>query len=380
MRAPLLVALVVATGCSTIIGIEDPSPGGDDGDDGGPRTLMSIKITPDPLELPLGVSQQLVATGRYSDGSTDDLTSRASWSLVDGASISLTVGGLVKALAAGDSNVSAVFGGVTGQTRATVGTAAPDHVEFTITDFGLSQEQLMRLKVTLVLTDGTKQDATGTATLTSDNDAIATSPSAGVVAGKGPGVATITASAFTATPATIHATVSSASCHVVINEFTTGSPISPAEEYIELFNPCSTAVVVQDWRLVYRSASNIGASDTNLMVSFTTIGDTMNPGELRLYGGDDYVDTKDGGWTGQSGIMQQNNGGIGLRDQNGALIDAIGYGNVVAGHPFTETTKAPMMVNGMSASREPFDGNDTNDNGANIKLLPAGTPRTLNAP
>src|SRR5262245_23588395 len=109
MWARSVLVLALATGCSVVLGIEDPSTGGGGDDDSGPRTLVSIKITPDPLELPLGVQLQLTATGKYSDNSIDDLTSRVMWTRDSGSSISLSAAGLVKAMMPGPSTISAAF-------------------------------------------------------------------------------------------------------------------------------------------------------------------------------------------------------------------------------------------------------------------------------
>jgi len=51
-----------------------------------------------------------------------------------------------------------------------------------------------------------------------------------------------------------------------------------------------------------------------------------------------------------------------------------------AGHPFVETNPTGTMANGRSASRLPFDGNDTNDGAADVMVITTQTPRALNAP
>src|SRR5205814_185492 len=45
----------------------------------GPATLVSIAVTPANPSIPKGTTQQLTATGTYSDGSTQDLTGSATW-------------------------------------------------------------------------------------------------------------------------------------------------------------------------------------------------------------------------------------------------------------------------------------------------------------
>ena len=82
-----------------------------------PATLSSIAITPNPVSLGSGASQQLTATGTYSDATTHDLTGVATWlsSLSSVATVSNANGsrGLLTALGAGSASVTAAFQGIT---------------------------------------------------------------------------------------------------------------------------------------------------------------------------------------------------------------------------------------------------------------------------
>jgi hypothetical protein len=53
-------------------------------------TLVSISLSPQGITMPLGTTQQFFATGIYSDGSSQDLTSTATWT---SSSSPATVGG-----------------------------------------------------------------------------------------------------------------------------------------------------------------------------------------------------------------------------------------------------------------------------------------------
>jgi len=192
------------------------------------------------------------------------------------------------------------------------------------------------------------------------------------------GAATITASTTDVPPVSVIATVSVLACHPVINETQSGSTASASDEWCEILNPCTVAIDVTDWSLVYRAASATGATDTNLLI--TLVG-SMAPGEIRLFAGNGFVGTIDDSWGG--GVMQQNNGAMGLRSgpkDTGPLVDAVAYGIISAGHPFLEGTAAAGLVNGKSIARAPFDGNDTNDGATNFVLTTLPTPRALNTP
>jgi hypothetical protein len=85
-------------------------------------TLSSIAITPNPVSLSLasGASQQLTATGTYSDSTKYDLTNVVTWQ--SGTMTVVTVSnangsrGQATALSAGTSSVTAVFQGITSAT------------------------------------------------------------------------------------------------------------------------------------------------------------------------------------------------------------------------------------------------------------------------
>lgn len=253
-----------------------------------------------------------------------------------------------------------------------------DHLAFRFGDFRLAQLQTARLHVQLVLASGTMQDVTATAMYGSSNDTVATAIAGVVSAGSQAGTATITASLGAALPATLTVTVTATACHPVINELATGGTTG-ADEWVEIYNPCTNAIDVSGWTLNYRAASATGGADTNLMV--TLIG-TMAPGELRLFAGRDYAGASDGIWPDVSGIMQQTSGAVGLRTapMNASLVDSIAYGAATPGNPFIETNPTGPMANGRSASRLPFDGKDTDDGGADVMVIATQTPRALNAP
>jgi hypothetical protein len=116
-----------------------------------------------------------------------------------------------------------------------------------------------------------------------------------------------------------------------------------------------------------------------------TLAGSMMPDELRLYVGAGYLGTPipTGIWPGSSGILSQTDGGVGLRAgprDTGTLVDAISYGKVVDGHPFTELHPVPVMANGRSASRLPFDGKDDGDNSTDFLIAATATPGARNAP
>lgn len=81
-----------------------------------PPILVSISVTPANTSIAAGNVQQFTATGNYTDGSTQDLTSSATWSSSSPTVASTATGGLATAVVSGSAIISAVAGGITGST------------------------------------------------------------------------------------------------------------------------------------------------------------------------------------------------------------------------------------------------------------------------
>ncbi len=270
---------------------------------------------------------------------------------------------------------------------------AGDHLAFNLSDFKLAKQQLVRFHVQLVRAAGGSQDVTSTATYSTDQPTLVSFGAKGTVASSTlSGRATITASFAGATSATVTATVSSVACHLVINEFQTGTATSADDEFVEIYNPCTTMFDVSSYTLNYRAANAIATMpDSHLLIE---LAGQMLPGDLRVYGGSAYTGANVALWPTGFG-MAQRDGAVGLRSgpsdtgaaDTGPLVDSVAYGGAVAGNPFIETKAMPAMSNGMSGSRLPFDGRDDDtlgladgDNSADFAVVPAPTPGALNTP
>jgi uncharacterized protein YjdB len=90
----------------------------------GTGTLTSIAVTPASPTASAGTTQQFVATGTFSDGSTQDITLNAHWSS-SAASVATvanapSVAGLANCIAAGSTTIGANSGGISNSTVLTV--------------------------------------------------------------------------------------------------------------------------------------------------------------------------------------------------------------------------------------------------------------------
>jgi uncharacterized protein YjdB len=84
------------------------------------KTVTSISIAPPnptPLSLSLGpTTVQFTATATYSDGSSANVTSIATWTSVPTSVATISATGQVTAVAVGNANITATSGGVTSNT------------------------------------------------------------------------------------------------------------------------------------------------------------------------------------------------------------------------------------------------------------------------
>jgi hypothetical protein len=86
--------------------------------------LNSITVTPDPVSIANGTKAQFKATGSYSDGTQQDLTSTVTWSTSDNgvATVSNAAGseGQATSVAPGSATITAKLGGITANAALTV--------------------------------------------------------------------------------------------------------------------------------------------------------------------------------------------------------------------------------------------------------------------
>ena len=89
-----------------------------------PATLQTIIVSTYGSSLPVGLSGQAVAMGKFADGSTEDVTSSVSWSSDSKSVATVSQKGIVTGVSAGSSNIIATMSGVTGSVSITVSPAA----------------------------------------------------------------------------------------------------------------------------------------------------------------------------------------------------------------------------------------------------------------
>jgi Bacterial Ig-like domain (group 2)/Galactose oxidase, central domain/Kelch motif len=155
--------------------------------------LASISVTPMNPSIAAGNMQQFTATGMYSDGTTQNLTSAVAWSSMPASVATIAPGGLATAMMTGSSTIGATMSGITGTTTLTV--TAPVLVSIAVTPanpsiaLGITQQ----FTATGTYSDGSTQNLAGTVTWSSSALGVATISTMGLASAVGAGQTTIEA-------------------------------------------------------------------------------------------------------------------------------------------------------------------------------------------
>jgi trimeric autotransporter adhesin len=176
-----------------------------------PATLSNITITPPNPSVNSGGSLQLKATGTFSDGSTQDMTSSLTYSSSKPAVAFVTSAGLLKGLAPGSATITASLGSVSTSFGVTVTAATLQTITIGTGTVTVTAGISTQLTAIGSFSDGSTQDLSATVTWSSSATAVAGVNASGKVTGLAVGSATITATlgsvsgttSVTVTPATI---------------------------------------------------------------------------------------------------------------------------------------------------------------------------------
>ena len=158
-----------------------------------PAVLVSIAINPQSPSIPLGTTQQFTATGTFSDGTVQDLTSAAQWNTSSAAVAIISATGLATSAGSGTVTISATFGSVTFSTPLTVG--APGLVSIAITTYtpALPAGLTHQFQAIGTYTDGSTQDVTASTAWSSGTPTVATIAPGGLATAVSVGGANISA-------------------------------------------------------------------------------------------------------------------------------------------------------------------------------------------
>jgi uncharacterized protein YjdB len=155
--------------------------------------LVSIAVTPANPSVALGLNQQFTATGTYTDGSTQNLTSSVKWSTSNTTVTTISPSGLALGLVKGSTTIQAASGSITGTTTLVVSTAALSSIAVTPATPAIAQGVTQQFTAIGTYTDSSTLDVTSSVTWSSSDQNIATISSGGLATGGASGDSTIQA-------------------------------------------------------------------------------------------------------------------------------------------------------------------------------------------
>jgi trimeric autotransporter adhesin len=220
LRSIPLIFLAALVACG---GTSSPTTTG-----GGQPRLKSIQVTAANLSLVTGTTEQFTATGTYSSGGPQDLTSSATWSSSNSAVATISSGGSVTAKAQGSTTITATSGTVSGSATLTV-TATLVSIAVTPVNPSIAPGTTEAFKATGTYSDSSTQDITDTVTWSSSAAGVATI-SNGVST---QGVATAVAHGSSTITATL-GTISNSTTLTVTNGVLQSIVVTPANSTVAL--------------------------------------------------------------------------------------------------------------------------------------------------
>ncbi len=139
-----------------------------------PATLVSIAVTPTNPSIAKGTGQQFVATGTFSDNTTQDLTTQAAWSSSNTAAATISASGSATSIAAGSTTITATSGSVSGSTALTVTPAVLVSLAITPVNPSIAKGNNQQFVATGTYSDNTTQNLTSSVSWGTSNSSVAT--------------------------------------------------------------------------------------------------------------------------------------------------------------------------------------------------------------
>jgi Bacterial Ig-like domain (group 2) len=159
----------------------------------GSAALVSIAVSGAQSSLPLGEGEPLTAIGTFSNGTTQNITTVATWQSNPATIVSVTPQGNLSAIAKGTAQISAAYQGVSGTMGVSVGAAVLLRLDISPDQASLPIGENATLMAVGTFSDGSTQNLTQAAAWSSSQPAVASVTAPGAVAGKTLGAATIQA-------------------------------------------------------------------------------------------------------------------------------------------------------------------------------------------
>ncbi|WP_428772489.1 beta strand repeat-containing protein [Vibrio sp.] len=179
-------------------------------------TVTEVTVSPASVSIAKGTNTSFTATAHYSDNTTQDVTTIASWSSDDETVATISAGN-AHAEDIGSAVINATYGAVkSSDANLTVTTATVSSILVTPTNASIALGTTQDFTATAIYTDGTTTDITNQASWASSDTGVATIESGGTATGQGQGSSVITASYQSKTSNDADLTVTAATVNSVL--------------------------------------------------------------------------------------------------------------------------------------------------------------------
>jgi uncharacterized protein YjdB len=250
-------------------------------------TLHSITVSPANLSVATGATQQFTATGTFTDGTQQNLTTAVAWSSSAPGVATIASTGLSSGVSPGQTRITATLGSVSRSVHLTVTTATLAVIEISPPSPVILIPGTEQLTATGLYTDGSTANITTTATWVSSSATVATisntSGTQGLATSVGVGTAGISASlgsltasttltvqdqliSISVAPATVSLAVGSAQQFTATGTYASGIPQDLTESVTWSSSEPNVAAVSSSG-----SATSLTSGQTNIEASIGSV-------------------------------------------------------------------------------------------------------------
>ena len=227
--------------------------------------LETIAVTPVNPSIPIGLTQQMTATGYYSDGTSQDITPTVTWSSNTTAAATVTGTGIVNSVATGSPIITAASGDISGQVTVHTTPAVLQSITVLQANLSIPVGLTRQMDAWGNDSDGGTRDLTATVVWSSDNTSVATVTGSGLVSAVSAGTAHIIATSGSISGNTAM-TVTSATLQII-----TIAPVNPSVP-VGLTQQMTVTGTYSDWTVQDISQIVTWASDTTPVATVTNTG------------------------------------------------------------------------------------------------------------
>ncbi|PYE31148.1 Ig-like protein group 2 [Idiomarina fontislapidosi] len=163
-----------------------------------PAVVTSLEVTNGDVDIPLGLTETLNVEAYYSDGSVSDVTTQASYMIVDSAIATVDESGVIESLTQGSTTVDVSYNGFSNSVTVVVSDAILESISTSPSDsIEVYKEAQTTATATGHFSDGSTSDISSSVTWSSNDETVLSvsnhSSSPGLITALEPGTATVTA-------------------------------------------------------------------------------------------------------------------------------------------------------------------------------------------